>query len=231
MHGARLQYAGIMGGPSLLVVALGLSLWLCWPELPPPPPAADNLPASPRFGLTQPEDGDALLYLKPDLFGRPSVIGFGQPLVERGLHEAVPQHPARRRWMPEAAGAVDAPAEEWTALPGNVALFSSPLEPRQFRVQDALRDVRLNFVPEGELAGRGFRVPLPADERLTRSEHPWMAVATVKVDRDGRVAHVFLERPADDPAVNALLVRWLYRGEASAADRAGAGRVVVNFGR
>lgn len=71
-----------IGGPALMLLAISAGLWLLWPRGPGRLRTAVRLPeAGAAYVLHDPRE--TLPFMKPDLFARPSHLGFGRALPER----------------------------------------------------------------------------------------------------------------------------------------------------
>jgi hypothetical protein len=61
-------------------------------------------------------------------------------------------------------------------------------------------------------------------------EKAWLIGASVEVDANGRVRHVFLDQRAEDPEVNAMAVRMLYTSSVAKPGAPCYGKVWLNYG-
>ena len=100
-----------------------------------------------------------------------------------------------------------------------------------FAISPASREMKFFSETSGELRKQGFEVPSFTDEEMKQFDKPWQVVVYVEVNESGRPAHVILQTGCEDPKINAMVVKALYRGKVPAPGTPCSGRVVLNYGR
>jgi hypothetical protein len=176
------------------------------------------------------------MFLKPDLFGRPSQVGFAAsaPPDEslRLFAPAALQKPKILEWDGRPAAPAAAPAGPSPAAPepGQDGYRPSWAEAPAF-VRPVADQMQALTEISPALAARGFRTgPLPA-EGVRRTGKPWMAVLYVETRLDGGVAHALVEQSSGDAGVDGMLVRAVSAGRTAEPGPECRGQVTVSFGR
>ena len=90
--------------------------------------------------------------------------------------------------------------------------------------------LRVVVSPARTLRDRGFSAPDLVAEAAEWSDRPWQVVGEVDMDEQGEVKDVFLESGSTQPAIDASVVRLLYRARLAGPGERCSGRVTVSYG-
>ncbi len=221
---------GIVGLPSVLIVAGALGLWALWPAAPARRARAEGT-ALPRTVYGRVEQS---LFMSPDLFARATAAGFRpEDPAEGDLDRVAPPRPVRSYALsvapPRTVDVPPAPA----VMPGTAV-------ERRYRPVWAVGGTGgagggepvLLVEARGALAARGFEVPSLTNGFDVAGAPPnWQVEAFVSVDTGG-VVRVLVESSSGLPALDRDVVRLLTRGTVGdPAQGECTGRVLVSYGR
>ena len=223
--GYRPRYVSM---PTVIIAVGWLALWLLWPQVPRTQarPAAmsvtrvsyvrcaENPYARPSPMHDWPAaglEGDSV-NVAPWFASRPARL-----LDKDGWTSAAKEPVLGDRHIGELAGCT---LKEFKPVWNDVPVFGSTRSPQ----------MNLNIEAGTALAQAGFELPaLPSE--LTKFGKPWMVSVFVEVGVNGRVTNAFLDKGCEDPRINALVVKEMYKGVVSAAGTPCADRVKINFGQ
>jgi len=180
--------------------------------------------------------GDGNLYMKPDLFGRPSRVGFRVPEQEDKSSAALidyrigkPKY-LERRMSPGKRPFSGSDNSSSDSVRGSLGSYS-PLWHSDAAFSRESGGDALAFVQvSGKLAQYEFTLDQSRVKHLEKGEKPWQVVVYVEVGEGGGPEHVFLETGCDDPEINAAVVRAMYYGKVSSSGTACSGRVTISCG-
>ena len=182
--------------PVILPAALWIGAWLLWPG--PKGPGPSVAARVPRAVFVSGAQAKGALYTRPDLFGRPSMVGFVVPEREEKVPVIFPRVLPRRAALERRGFAEGIPA--LASTPGVAETARS--EGGQYRVRTVSREAvfavtgpvsaRLTVSQSLELSRCGFKMPDPELEREATFQRGEM-VFSVEIDENGRPAHVFPE--------------------------------------
>jgi hypothetical protein len=231
----RSPYAGArVSVPAALIAAGWVGLWSVWPTGVRSPPVGGP-PRAPRVHYVGAAMVEEDLYTTPTLFGRSSRVGFAAAEPRDVPHTDVA----------ETAGGPSRPLE-WSVPPcppcatrrGALEGFArARLAPSSFRhgegggapASGPGHAAGLRVAVSATLRDSGLRLqPFPETIRK-HVDGAWSVTAVVETDEDGVVRHVFVEAGTDDPRLNALVERTLYRATLTNAGVPRRGRVEVAY--
>jgi len=86
-----------------------------------------------------------------------------------------------------------------------------------FAAPGASKDMQVVAELSGDLKKRGFLVPTFTLDEFEQFGKPWQIVVMIEADELGQVADVILETGCDDPKINAIVVKAMYRGKIQGA--------------
>lgn len=214
--------------PSVLLVVGWVAMGLLWPSpvkpssAPPPRPVRPAYPSIPA--------GTEQDYVRPDLFGLPSAIGFRAELAadDRVFDTGPVERIGRLHFLPRRPDRMDLPAAGSSRPPA--------MGPATYRPQwttmpwfaeraPGAADVALEL--SDALRARDFQAPDLRPAVTGYLDFAWQLVLTVELAPDGRPESVFLEEGSAKPDLNETVIRALLRGRASPAERATSGSVCV----
>ncbi len=216
----------------ILIALAGPALWIVWLRTPPRPEYPSGTPHTPRirYILIQDDKNDGLW--SPLLFSIPTPYGFSRTVQMAAL---------------ETRGIPAVP----TPVPPRLAMSRTALQPdagpRDALPESRIRHEVLTYHPR--LPPAGSPPPVPVDEPFWRADAgletrdftlpadwisqlpslpaPWSVRATLEIDRNGHVRHVFLTERHEQDTLNAAVVAILRQGRAAADDHAGYGMVIM----
>ena len=220
--------------PALLVAVLWIGIWFLWPSEP------AEWGRGMRSGATvismKPfsRDGIRAWHLAPDIFALPSRVGFSAPPIIIGLPEESGSMgsgtPVVQENVPyQAQSAFNGTSAAEGGMPLGLGTFRMPVPGSQAFGSTGQKKPRLVVWMDGKLEGDGLELPLFHEDAFQGGTEPFEVVAFVQTDEDGKVTHVFVEKPCPQSSVNELIVRQLYRAQALVTGTASAGRVVVSW--
>jgi hypothetical protein len=221
---------GVVGYPSLFVIAGWVGVWFLWPRLPAVPPVPGHLPR-PRVVFSEGPVATERLHESPVVFALSSRVGFGAP--RRGVSApdneapALVAEPLFLGWPEAAALRPDLPGRATDGLTAAAEDYHPRWDARPVLDGSVTGVATVVVECRGRLCAAGFEVPLP-DSLCAISSELWVTEAFVALDADGTVRDVFLEKPSQDAKIDAAVVRALWAGRAPAATNAAAGRVMVS---
>jgi len=226
---------GLVGLPSVFIAVAWLALWLVWP-LGIRPLAAAHRAAVTQVSYMRFGTGKASLYMQPDIFVHSPMVKSrlaeqdeGDTAALCGLRVRHPRFLERRTMRGETA-----PAGEMeplaTRASGQLVAYLPRWQDDHVFSRKAAQDMRVFAEPAGELKKYHFRIPAIPVESLKQREKPWLVVVYVEVGEAGRPEHVFLSTGCDDPKINAVVVRTMYRGRLAEPGIRCGGHVTVSFG-
>ena len=224
---------GVIGIPTIVIAAMWVGLWGLLPR-PVSRSGAPELP-EPRVTYSAVAAREVRLHMAPHLFALPSPIGFspnGDQARPEPFTDAPPRPPRYLdrdpAWTPSGALAGSGESVPSVLLPERSHSPWYVADP-VFRAPEQ-EPARMFYQVSAPLEGRAFKVPDFAGGRLPIFDKPWQVRVHVDLDEEGRVKHVLLESGCDDPAINAMVIREMYRGRGKA--RKGSihgGSVTVGF--
>lgn len=225
---------GVIGTPSVLIAVGWVSIWLLWPGV--RPVARDETVASgSRVAYVRLGSAGGNWYTRPDVFGRPSWVGFRLPPAAEGMPEGAigRRYPAALLTRADAVAAesrsapsVEAPSFAW----GGGATRYEPRwrESHVFQRRNGIKGL-LKVEPRGGLRAGSVTLRAADVEHLSGYGKPWHLVLGVEVGADGGVEHVFVEAAGEDAAITAEAVRAVHRARVEGgAGR--SGRIALSFG-
>jgi len=227
---------GPIGIPSVLVALSGIALWFTWSGLRQPAVSAVVTASQPRVAYARIAEGDGNLYMKPDLFSRPSSVGFRVPERE----EQGPLAVSRSDRTPMLLGWEETVGEERTGIPATFLPTEVNGHGRDYHPswhaeaafpRRTWNEVQVSVTVGKRLKERGFEIPRLPPEILAENDDPWMVIAHVDIGPDGRVSHVFIEKGSGDPKIDDIVTRTMQSGRLPQPGERCSGRVTVNLGR
>lgn len=224
---------GAVGAPAVLISVLWIGLWWCWPH-PGQGTGAGTLPP-PRVTYSGVMSPATRLHMAPHLFALPSLVGFS-PNGSQAEPEPFTDAPERPpRFLARTA--------DWTAAGLLGPIWSGAPEAPPQRSHTPRYVVGPVFAPPADKAARMFHevaaalqdrsleVPDLAGGGLATFDKPWQVQVYVDVDEDGCVEHVLLESGCGEAAIDAMVIRELYRAKATPQKGVvTGGHVTVGFG-
>lgn len=227
---------GFIDLPSVLIALAWFGLWLVWPLAEQSAKGRTHGLGGPRVAYVRFAAGEGNLYMEPDLFGRPSRIGFRLPEQREDVPVTVPDHrtslPRFLEWPSTLPAESTSADHELLSDRASRQMGSYRPYRREEHVfsQKAGRDMRTLAEVSGELKKYGFLAPVFRVESVKQSDKPWLVVVYVEVSEDGRPEHVFLETKCDDQEINDMIVKAMYKGRLLRPGKRCEGRVTVSFG-
>jgi len=129
------------------------------------------------------------------------------------------------RWLANGAatGPVGPLVDLWTYRP---IWKDEPV----FPAATGTREMRLLSEVSGNLRKHNFEVPGFTDEEMKLFDRPWQVVVYVDVNESGRTTQVILETGCEDPKINSMVLKAMYRAKLPKPGTACGGRVILSYG-
>ena len=219
--------------PTVLLAARWMAMWLLWPSQ--EEPGVRRRPHGARvslFGLGEQANG---LHVTPDLFGRPSAVGFRAPDAEAGVPDSLSLRMRNSSHELDRKSVVSAEYRRADDLARSARDELTHYDPVVTETPAFTRpgsgDMQLGVTLTPVLKAAGFGFPRLAADMARMTGQSWMATLCVELGADGRPEHVYVENGSGNATIDSALVRAVAEGRASGPCAVCRGLVTVNFGR
>jgi len=230
-HGIRPRWP--IDLPTVLLAGGWLAMWLLWPSQ--EAPRVLRRPHGARVSLAGVGGGADGLHVTPDLFGRPSAVGFRAPDSEGGVPDSLA---LRARHSSHAlARTTDAAADRRDvhdlaeSARGGLTRYTPVVAETPAFTRGTSEDLLMSVTMAPALAAAGFEFPRLAADEARVTGRAWIATICVELGADGRAEHVYLESGSGNAKIDGALVRAVAGGRAPGPCEGCRGLVTVSFGR
>ena len=230
-QGNNLYYRGMVDLASIVIAVGWVGLWFLWPSAATSKPGMPSIPAPRTFLVQMPMIDKA--YASQDHFRKPSdpSVMSDEPgaILERLTS---PLQRAPRYLDAPSAGSVASVAMIDDVVPADLGQYRPIWNGERKPIErKADRDMRMMSRLDSRLAENKYTPPVFSVDELKRFDKPWQVVMYVEVNEDGHVENVLLESGSEDQAVNADVIKAVYRSKGGQPEAAYGGRLTLSYGR